>query len=417
MDIRSENVVPGVTCRLLPECPLGVDFSSQTEFIPGKNCKIVKPEELPFCPDESKPKTFGIRSDEVFIPGVTCRSLPDCPLGIDFSSQTEFIPGKNCKLVKPEQLPFCQDESKSNKGNIRSEELPGITCRPLPNCPLRIDFRSDTEFIPGKNCKIVKLEELPFCLDESKSNKGNIRSDEVPGITCKPLPNCPLGIDFRSETEFTPGKNCKLVKPEELPFCSDESKSNKGNIRSDEVPGITCRPLPKCPIGIDFTSIDLASTLEPVLKLEAVASVTDFTSQTEFIPGKNCRLVKPEELPFCKDESEDDDQKLNIRSNKVLIPGVTCRLLPECPKGIDFSSQSEFIPGKNCEYVEPEELIDCPEGVDFTSQSEWLPGINCKLVTSTVVGMISLIYISCNEIHLIRFHNYSSKNHPKSYNI
>ena len=98
IDIRSSEVlVPDVTCRPLPECPLGVDFKSQTEFIPGKNCKLVIPEELPFCTDDSKSKTVGIRSDVVLIPGVTCRSLPDCPLGIDFSSQTEFIPGKNFK--------------------------------------------------------------------------------------------------------------------------------------------------------------------------------------------------------------------------------------------------------------------------------------------------------------------------------
>ena len=76
--------------------------------------------------------------------GVTCTSLPPCPSGIDFRSQTEYVPGRNCKKTSE----------------------PSQTVQDLPPCPIGIEFRTKTEYVPGKNCRI-----LPFCPDESDSSQ------------------------------------------------------------------------------------------------------------------------------------------------------------------------------------------------------------------------------------------------------
>merc|ERR1711981_707179 len=106
-----------------------------------------------------------------------CIPRPPCPQGIDFRSQSEWVPGKNCKLVKDEPIPFCEDEDESKGINVRGFE----DCIPRPPCPQGIDFRSQTEWVPGKNCKLVK---------------------EKP----EELPPCPQGIDFRSQSKWVLGK-------------------------------------------------------------------------------------------------------------------------------------------------------------------------------------------------------------------
>merc|ERR1711976_500035 len=194
-------------CKPKPPCPLGVDFRSQSKWAPGKNCKLVKLEDLPFCPDESEEEGINVRSNKDLVPGVTCQPLPKCPQGIDFRSQSKWVPGKNCKLVKDEEIPFCKDEDESKPLNVRGFE----DCKPRPPCPQGIDFRSQSEWVPGKNCKLVKAESLPFCPDKADEEGINVRQNEdlIPGVTCRPLPECPQGIDFRSQSKWLPGKNSK----------------------------------------------------------------------------------------------------------------------------------------------------------------------------------------------------------------
>merc|ERR1711988_1505754 len=199
---------------------------------------------LPFCDDEDESKPLNVRGFK------DCTPRPPCPKDIDFRSQSKWVPGKNCKLVKAEEIPFCEDEDESKPLNVRGLE----DCKPKPPCPQGVDFRSQSKWAPGKNCKLVKLEDLPFCPDESKEEGINVRSNEdlVPGVTCRTLPKCPQGIDFRSQSEWVPGKNCKLVKEEseEVPFCNDEDESKPLNVRGLK----DCKPRPPCPQGIDFRS-------------------------------------------------------------------------------------------------------------------------------------------------------------------
>ena len=128
-----------------------------------------------------------------------------------------------------------------------------------------------------------------------------------------------------------------------------------------------CKPKPPCPKGIDLRS------------------------QSEWLPGKNCKLVKAEALPFCPDKS--DGEGINVRQNEDLIPGVTCLPLPDCPQGIDFRSQSKWLPGKNCKLFKEKSIPECPQGIDFRSQSEWVPGKNCKLVEAETATTERNIFI------------------------
>jgi hypothetical protein len=67
----------------------------------------------------------------------------------------------------------------------------------------------------------------------------------------------------------------------------------------------------------------------------------DVRSQELNIPGVTCKL-----LPLCPNESNDIDLDLDIRS-QTNIPGVTCRLLPPCPRSDDLRSQIN-IAGVSC---------------------------------------------------------------------
>ena len=106
--------------------------------------------------------------------------------------------------------------------------LQGVTCIPLPPCPSGIDFRSETEYVPGSNCKIALEPGLDNNILDVSTQKTSIVEEPE-------LPPCPTGIDFRSQTEYIPGTNCKI-----LPFCSDNSNSEGIDLRSqeDEIPGI-----------------------------------------------------------------------------------------------------------------------------------------------------------------------------------
>ena len=74
-----------------------------------------------------------------FVPGVTCRELPPCPLN-DFAfgviqdlTQEIIIPGKTCR-----ELPSCPPFEERT-----SDDISGITCKPLPPCPIdEIDLRT-----------------------------------------------------------------------------------------------------------------------------------------------------------------------------------------------------------------------------------------------------------------------------------
>ena len=88
--------------------------------------------------------------------------MPQCPKGVDFRSSSEWAPGRNCQLVEdePEEPPFCEDEDTAKPLRVRGFE----DCIPRPPCPTDVDFRSSTEWLPGKNCKVIpkqtKAQEL-----------------------------------------------------------------------------------------------------------------------------------------------------------------------------------------------------------------------------------------------------------------
>ena len=88
--------------------------------------------------------------------------MPPCPKGVDFRSSSEWAPGRNCQLVadEPEKPPFCEDEDTAKPLRVRGFE----DCIPRPPCPTDVDFRSSTEWLPGKNCKVIpkqtKAQEL-----------------------------------------------------------------------------------------------------------------------------------------------------------------------------------------------------------------------------------------------------------------
>ena len=241
-------------------------------------------------------------------------------------------------MVKEEskEVPFCNDEDESKPLNVRGLK----DCKPRPPCPQGIDFRSQSEWVPGKNCKLVKLEDLPDCPYQDPSSPRSPKSieDLIPGVTCKPLPKCPdfgsdsQGINVRQNQEgLIPGVTCiPSGESEDLPFCPEDSDEQGINVRSND---------------------DLVPGVTCKLLPECPQGI-DFRSQSKWVPGKNCKLVKSEELPFCPDDS--DNKQTNVRSNEDLVPGVTCKPLPECPQGIDFRSQSEWVPGKNCKLAKVE---------------------------------------------------------------
>lgn len=85
-----------------------------------------------------------------------------------------------------------------------------IGCKPLPPCPKGVDFRSSSEWVPGRNCQLVEDEPEvppPFCEDEDTAKPLTVRGFE----DCIPHPPCPPGVDFRSSSEWVPGKTCKLI--------------------------------------------------------------------------------------------------------------------------------------------------------------------------------------------------------------
>ena len=182
----------------------------------------------------------------------------------------------------------------------------------------------------------------------------------MPGVTCKPLPKCPKKSGPEN-VDLVPGVTC--IPAEELPPCPYEDPSKPVKVRNNDdfVPGITCIPLPNCPY-------------------EDPSKPLDIRSNEDLVPGVTCIP-----LPECAD---------GPLSNN-LVSGVTCipkepEILPFCPQGIDFRNQKEWIPGKNCELItttpQPTENTEstplplCPQDIDFRSQSEWVPGKNCKIV-------------------------------------
>ena len=70
------------------------------------------------------------------------------------------------------------------------------------------------------------------------------------------------------------------------------------DIRSSEIPGVTCKPLPKCSTG----TIDLRNSE---------------------IPGITC-IEPPEEKPEIPPCPIEDDESVDLRSEVSLIPGKEC---------------------------------------------------------------------------------------------
>ena len=118
IDLRSqEEVIPGVTCRELPPCPVitAVDITS-TDLIPGVSCK-----ELPPCPVTDY--ALGLIQDltqEKIVPGVTCRELPVCPLYEDRDSK----------------------------------DILGVTCKPLPPCPVTFEEIPEVDIRTGESVSL-----------------------------------------------------------------------------------------------------------------------------------------------------------------------------------------------------------------------------------------------------------------------
>ena len=72
------------------------------------------------------------------------------------------------------------------------------------------------------------------------------------------------------------------------------------DIRSSEIPGVTCKLLPKCSTGI----INLRNSE---------------------IPGITCILIEsPEEKPELPPCPIEDDESVDLRSGVLLIPGKEC---------------------------------------------------------------------------------------------
>ena len=236
---------------------------NQIIFVP-LGCK-----QLPPCPyrDPTETNSLTVRSNEDFVPGVTCKPLPTCPKKSE-PQNDDLVPGVTC--IPAGELPSCPYEDPSKLVKVRNNDdfVPGITCIPLPNCPYvdpskQLDIRNNEDLVPGVTCI-----PLPECSDEPLSNK------KVPGVTCIPkepeiLPFCPQGIDFRNQKEWIPGKNCELINTTPKPAEDTEST-----------------PLPLCPQG------------------------NDFRSQSEWVPGKNCKIVKPISFPDDPGTRTDDPIKL-----------------------------------------------------------------------------------------------------------
>ena len=103
----------------------------------------------------------------------------------------------------------------------------------------------------------------------------------------------------------------------------------------------------------------------------------------QHIPGLTCiprhQPEEPVELPPCPIEAESESNLLDIRSGEEVIPGVTCKLLPECPgkdDKIDLRG-AQYIPGLTCiPRQEPLEEKDLSPLLDIrTSGMELIPGM------------------------------------------
>ena len=126
------------------------------------------------------------------------------------------------------------------------------------------------------------------------------------------------------------------------------------------IPGITCKPLPICPK--EDSKLDLRGD--------------------QHIPGLTCiprqEPAEPVELPPCPIEVDSEYDLLDIRSGEEVVPGVTCKPLPECPgkeDKIDLRG-AQHIPGLTCiPRQEPSEEDLSPLLDIRTSGMELIPGM------------------------------------------
>ena len=273
------------------------------------------------------------------------------------------LPPKIATTPKPSaatdisQLPPCPylDEEEGYEIDLRSGDIPGVTCKELPFCPLDdeeyeeydfpIDLRKNSEPIPGVTCRPRPLPPCPF-LDEEEGYALDLRSSSIPGVTCKELPLCPPDKVDSDENDLPIGPRKASVL----------------------IPGKTCIPLPPC----------------PYLKEE---EGYDIDLRSGFVPGVTCK-----ELPFCPPddkEYEDDDLSIDLRKNSELIPGLTCRPLPPCPylieeEGYDIDLRSYFVPGVTCKELPPcptIQVVDNEEDIpqlDLRKSTELIPGVSCR---------------------------------------
>ena len=82
----------------------------------------------------------------------------------------------------------------------------------------------------------------------------------------------------------------------------------------------------------------------------------------------------------------------DIRKDGVLIPGVTCTPLPDCPTSyesgplsLDIRQNEDLIPGVTCNAISLESLPDCPITVesaplklDLRQNEDSVPGRDSK---------------------------------------
>ena len=393
IDLRFD-LTPGIDCKSmepLPPCPAGSDqpgIDLRFDLTPGVDCEPVEP--LPPCPTGSDQPGIDLRFD--LTPGIDCEPitkppLPLCP--IDNDDLSGLIPGVECKA-----LPFCAPKGqKEVEINIR--ETPGVTCIPLPPCPVGsnvpgIDLRFD--LTPGVDCDpINNSEEQSKCLDFASDGYNcvpketcsvtsiDIREDlnvdieamqrvmaedsKCPqqGMVCchnaneKPgeLPLCPIisddvGIDLRND--FTPGVDCDLP-----PFCPPRGQTN---VREDLIPGETCLPLPFCPVGSDEPGINL---------------------RFDLTPGVDCDPINPEEQSKCLDFASDGyDCVLKETCSETSAADLIDDLLSIMREGAEMATCPEQ--GMVCCHINDKKPYLLPLCPMMTSdlQNELITGVDCR---------------------------------------
>ena len=311
----------------LPPCPLNCDdvINIRAMEIPGQTCRELEP--CPENPDNVKD-----------VPGKTCQ-VP-CPQGYNYPTPENplTVPPKTSTTPIPTtttELPPCSKICDENV-DIRTEEIPGVTCKELPDCPENPAEYDPLE--PGVTCNVpcegyeyptprnpLTLPPRPSTTPSTPTTSEGYNYD---------IPENPLNLPRRPNELVDPpvflGSDFQ-ININELP---DFDPENFRILEESERTALDLTPLttPSTPI---FQRVPI---LEPVL-------IKSCSEMKDKIPGVNCLdeteiITSPLDLQQL--DSEDLKPCLDVTQDGTIepMPGVNCLLepvlllIPEDAKGI-----------------------------------------------------------------------------------